>query len=124
VLAENGVPPIIVDRDAEARDQLCGGFLSWRTTEQLRALGVDPGGLGASPIEAVALTAARREVVAPLPEAAFGISRRVLDSALRQRALEAGARIEVDAVRGIMGSEAEGHRRRWSGGGLFLATGK
>ena len=83
VLAENGERPIIVDRDAEARDQLCGGFLSWRTAEQLRALGVDPVKLGAAPIRAVALTAASHEVVAPLPATAFGISRRALDGALR-----------------------------------------
>src|SRR5690606_7769355 len=67
VLAENGVRPIIVDRDAEARDQLCGGFLSWRTAEQLRALGVDPLRLSASPIDAIALFGAKRERVAALP---------------------------------------------------------
>lgn len=124
VLAENGARPVIVDRDAEARDQLCGGFLSWRTAEQLRVLDVDPVRLGAPPIETVALIAAKRELMAGLPETAFGISRRALDGALRRRALEAGARIEVDTVRGVTGSEAEGRRRRWSGDGLFLATGK
>lgn len=124
VLAENGVRPVIVDRDAEARDQLCGGFLSWRTAEQLRALGVDPVKLGAAPIRAVALTAATHEVVAPLPATAFGISRRALDGALRDRALEVGARIEVDTVRATTRTEADGRRQRWSGHGLFLATGK
>ena len=28
VLADHGLRPILLDRDAEARDQLCGGFLS------------------------------------------------------------------------------------------------
>lgn len=124
VLAENGVRPIIVDRDAEARDQLCGGFLSWRTVEQLRALGVDPVRLGGSPIDAIALIGAKRERVAALPRRAFGISRRALDDALRRRALHAGARIEIDTIRAVTGTEAEGRRIRWSGDGLFLATGK
>ena len=48
VLAQDGAAPILLDRDAEARDALCGGFLSWRTAQQLRALGVDPAALGAA----------------------------------------------------------------------------
>lgn len=124
VLAANGVRPVLLDRDADARDQLCGGFLSWRTAEQLRALGVDPAELGAGRIERVALSAGRREVVAALPAPAFGLSRRALDTALRARAIAAGARIEIDTVRRIDGGEVAGRRRRWWGDGLFLATGK
>jgi menaquinone-9 beta-reductase len=124
VLAEHGVRPILLDRDAEARDQLCGGFLSWRTAEQLRALGVDPVTLGASSVDQVALFAEGREVVTELPSLAFGLSRRALDTALRERAVAAGARLEIDAARGIDGGEVVGRERRWTGDGLFLATGK
>lgn len=124
VLAQHGVRPILLDRDAEARDQLCGGFLSWRTAEQLRALGVDPVTLGARCVEHVALFSGRRELITPLPSPAFGLSRRVLDSALRERALAAGAEIEIDTARGLEGTEVVGRQRRWSGDGLFLATGK
>ncbi|MGZ3258959.1 MAG: FAD-dependent monooxygenase, partial [Croceibacterium sp.] len=42
VLARGGAHPLLVDRDAEVGDALCGGFLSWRTAEKLRGLGVDP----------------------------------------------------------------------------------
>jgi len=124
VLAQHGVRAILLDRDAEARDQLCGGFLSWRTAEQLRALGVDPAKLGAGRIENVALFAGRRELVTPLPSPAYGLSRRALDSAMRERALAAGAQIEVDTARGLEGTEVIGRARRWTGDGLFLATGK
>lgn len=123
-LAGHGMRPILLDRDGEARDQLCGGFLSWRTAEQLRALGVDLVDLGARRIESVALFAGARELVSPLPSPAFGLSRRALDSALRERALAAGAEIAVDTARGIEGTEVIGRNRRWREDGLFLATGK
>ena len=123
-LAEQGAAPVLLDRDAEVRDQLCGGFLSWRTAEQLRRLGVDPVRLGARRVERVALFARGREVVAPLPALSFGLSRRALDGALRARALAAGARLEIETARGIEGSEVLGRARRWVGDGLFLATGK
>jgi flavin-dependent dehydrogenase len=124
VLAMQGARPILLDRDPEARDQLCGGFLSWRTAEQLRALGVDPAGLGARPVEHVALFERDREVVTSLPSPAFGLSRRALDAALRERAVAAGAELEIDTARSVEGTEIRGRRRRWSGDGLFLATGK
>jgi flavin-dependent dehydrogenase len=124
LLGEHGRRPLLLDRDRETRDQLCGGFLSWRTAEQLRALGVDPAALGARRIEEVALFDGHREVVAPLPSPAFGLSRRALDSALRDRALAAGAELEIEIARNVEGSEVIGRRRRWSGDGLFLATGK
>ncbi len=123
-LAQAGAAPILLDRDAEARDVLCGGFLSWRTAEQLRALGVDPVALGASRVDRVALFAVGRETALPLPDTAFGLSRRALDNALRRRALALGAEFEVETARGIEGACVLGRDRRWSGDGLFLATGK
>jgi flavin-dependent dehydrogenase len=124
VLAEHGAAPVLLDRDAEARDQLCGGFLSWRTAEQLRALGVDPAGLGGRPVSRVALFSRRRELALPLPGPAFGLSRRALDDALRRRAVAAGATLEVDTARSLDGLVVSGHEREWTGDGLFVATGK
>ncbi|HSG54212.1 MAG TPA: FAD-dependent monooxygenase, partial [Paracoccaceae bacterium] len=46
-LARAGANPLLVDRDAHVGDPLCGGFISWRTAEQLAALGVDCQRLGA-----------------------------------------------------------------------------
>jgi flavin-dependent dehydrogenase len=123
-LAQAGAQPLLLDRDAEVRDQLCGGFLSWRTAEQLQALGVDPGRLGARRIERLALFAGEREASLSLPAPAFGLSRRALDTALRRRALAAGAALEIDTARGVEGAAVVGRRREWSGDALFLATGK
>jgi flavin-dependent dehydrogenase len=123
-LAEAGAAPVLLDRDAEARDQLCGGFLSWRTADHLRALGVDPARLGAQRVERLAVFAGAREAALPLPAPAFGLSRRALDDALRQRARELGATIEVDTARSVQGTRVAGRRREWRGEALFLATGK
>ena len=123
-LAQAGARPLLLDRDAEVRDQLCGGFLSWRTAEQLQALGVDPAQLGARRIERLALFAGGRDVALPLPAPAFGLSRRALDTALRQRALALGAELEIDTARGVEGTTVISRRREWTGDTLFLATGK
>jgi flavin-dependent dehydrogenase len=123
-LAQAGARPLLLDRDAEVRDQLCGGFLSWRTAEQLRALGVDPVWLGARRVERLALIAGEREATVPLPAPAFSLSRRALDTALRQRALALGAELEVDSARSVEGTTVVGRRRTWTGEALFLATGK
>jgi menaquinone-9 beta-reductase len=123
-LAEAGAAPILLDRDAEARDQLCGGFLSWRTAAALRALGVDPASHGARTVETLALIVGSREVALPLPEPAFGLSRGTLDAALRRRALAAGARLEIDSARGIEGTTVLGRACERRADTLFLATGK
>ena len=88
-LAKAGAAPLLIDRDKEPRDQLCGGFLSWRTVALLQALGIDPAKLGAPRVERLALIAGAREAVLPLPQVCFALSRRALDGALRRRAREA-----------------------------------
>lgn len=113
-----------MDRDASAPDALCGGFLSWRTVEQLRLLGVDCPALGAPRIERLAIHGAQWETVLDLPAPAFALSRRALDNALRERAQAAGVRIEVDTIRQLDGTKATGQREYRDGDGLFLATGK
>jgi flavin-dependent dehydrogenase len=123
-LAREGLRPVLLDRDREPRDQLCGGFLSWRTAEALRALGVDPAGLGARRVGHLTLFAQGREAAQPLPAPAFGLSRRALDGALRRRAVELGASLEIDDARAIEGLTVVGRRREWAAGSLFLATGK
>jgi flavin-dependent dehydrogenase len=123
-LAREGVTPVLLDRDAEVRDCLCGGFLSWRTVEQLHLLGVDPKALGAKRVERLALLANGKEAVMPLPSPAWSLSRRRLDGALRQGALALGARLEIANARGLDGTTVLGQRQQWRGDGLFLATGK
>jgi flavin-dependent dehydrogenase len=123
-LAHCGAKPLLVDRDAEARDALCGGFLSWRTVERLRGLGVDVKALGARTVERLVLFGEGRPVEIALPKRAFGLSRKTLDDALRRRAAEEGAEVVTDVVRAIEGRRASGRRHEWQTESLFLATGK
>lgn len=124
VLAEAGAEPLLLDRAAEPADALCGGFLSWRTAERLRELGVEAARLGAHRVTRLALFAGATRAEFALPAPAFGLSRHALDSALRARAVSAGARLAIDTARLVEGTTVVGRQRRWSGDGLFLATGK
>lgn len=124
MLARGGVSPVLIDRDADVGDALCGGFMSWRTVAALRDLGLDPEGLGAHRVERLALFAGETRAEAALPEPAWGLSRRALDSALRERAVAAGARLEIDRARHAAPGAIEGERREWRSDAIFLATGK
>ena len=63
-----------------------------------------------------------REVALPKP--AYGLSRKALDTALRQRAVVAGAKLAIDTVRRIDGRRVIGRANEWDTESLFLATGK
>jgi flavin-dependent dehydrogenase len=123
-LARGGAAPTLIDRDAEVGDALCGGFMSWRTVAALGELGLDAQALGAHRVDRLVLHADQTRAEAALPEPAWGLSRHALDSALRQRALAAGARLEIDRARRLVQGVIEGERREWRGGAVFLATGK
>lgn len=123
-LARGGAAPLLLDRDAEVGDALCGGFLSWKTAERLRAVGIGPVQLGAHPVETLALIAGEREALAPLPSPGFGLSRRALDTALRRRAVGEGARLEIDRARSVRPGMVEGEAREWPAETIFLASGK
>jgi flavin-dependent dehydrogenase len=123
-LARGGAEPLVVDRDAESSDALCGGFLSWRTAERLRELGVDSEALGAHPVERLVLFGQGRPAEIALPSRAFGLSRKTLDTALRQCAVAAGAELAIDTIRQVEGLRVTGRAHEWQAESLFLATGK
>jgi flavin-dependent dehydrogenase len=125
-LARGGGAPLLIERDRETRDPLCGGFLSWSTIARLAALGVDPHALGAHRVDRLSLFAGGRRAGARLPRPAAALSRRALDTAMLAQAERAGAGIERGvAVRGL-GAESV----RLDDGGtiaascIVLATGK
>jgi len=124
VLARGGARPLLVDREAEPGDALCGGFLSWRTAERLRALGVDPEALGAHRVEKLILFGEGRPAEIALPRRAYGLSRRRLDTALRSQALAQGAESVCDTVRHVEALHVTGRTHEWQAQSLFLATGK
>lgn len=124
-LARAGARPLIVERQPEGRDALCGGFLSWRTLERLEGLGIARGALGGHEVGAVRLFLAGGSYEIPLPAPSMGVSRGRLDSLLLARALEEGASIHQAVARdytdGVLRLD---HGERMRGEGLFLATGK
>lgn len=128
LLARAGAEPILIDRDAEVGDALCGGFMSWRTAVRLREAGLDLADLGAQRITKLALFAGKRSAYADLPDTGFGLSRYALDTAMRRVAVEAGAQLEVDRAREIswvnVGGVISGERQDWRSGSIFLASGK
>ena len=126
LLARAAREHLLIERTPTAADALCGGFLSWRTLESLRALGIDPNALNPVDITTLRLFAGGRAAQAPLPQPSKGVSRRRLDSLMLEHAAEIGAKIE----RGVTATSADPRSVTLRDGGeiaaeaLFLATGK
>jgi len=129
-LAGAGREVVLIEREREARDKVCGEFLSWETLGELSDLGVQPDLLAAVPISTVALSSGDRIAEAPLPQAAASLSRRSLDEALLTMARTAGAQLRRGRRVSALESHAGGWIARLAGGGevaarhVFLATGK
>jgi flavin-dependent dehydrogenase len=128
LLARGGARPVLIERHAEPRDVVCGGFLAADAIAVLGQLGIDPATLGAHPIDRVRLIAAARVAETTLPFRAMGLSRNRLDATLLRAAIEQGVAVERGiAIREV---EAGGRRLRLADEGmieakaLFLATGK
>lgn len=121
-LAGHGIRATIIERDGEVRDAICGGFLSWRTLDSLNTLGIAPKG---HPVGALAVFAGAGRARVPLPDRAMGLSRRSLDTLMRDAALAGGAGIEIATVREIGGNGvhlADG--ATLTNAAIFLASGK
>jgi menaquinone-9 beta-reductase len=101
-LARAGRDVVLVEREAGPVHKVCGEFLSREAGLYLSALGLDLAALGAVTIDAVRLCSAERSVRVALPFHALSLSRRVLDEALLQRAVQAGVSlrrgVKVDAL--------------------------
>jgi flavin-dependent dehydrogenase len=125
-LARAGLPHVLLERSRETGDALCGGFLSWRTLETVRRLGIDPDVLNPARVTRVRLFAGTRRVQAALPHPALAVSRRRLDTVLLAEAERLGSSVE----RGVTVREIDGRTLRTADGAtlatdsLFLASGK
>jgi flavin-dependent dehydrogenase len=129
-LARAGREVLLVEKEGGPHDKVCGEFLSYETIDALRRLDVDPQVLGAVPIARVAVSAGRRVSVSALPFKALSLSRRVLDEALLQGAVDAGVTIlRRTRVTGIDAHGADwrvtaANGLRIESSQVFLATGK
>jgi flavin-dependent dehydrogenase len=92
-LAQSGKSVLLLERESETGDKICGEFLSAEAQHYLGRLGLDPLALGAHPITHLRLVRAGRSVAVALPFKGLGLSRRVLDAALLRRAEQCGAEV-------------------------------
>lgn len=123
-LLRAGVRPLLVERQSGPGDALCGGFLSWRTLEQLDALGLSKADLGGHDITALRLFCAGESRIVALPGPAMALSRRRLDALLLARALAAGVTVRHDHAVYRDGMLHLGAGERLACESLFVATGK
>ena len=130
-LAAAGREVVLLEKEREARDKVCGEFLSREAVAYLGQVGIEPRDLGACAIQRVRLTSGRRTVEARLPFTALSLSRRVLDETLLERAREAGCEVQRGAfVDKLEEARDRGWFVRLRGGAtiqakvVFLATGK
>ena len=97
LLARAGRRVTLVEREAGPHDKVCGEFVSGEAAAYLAGLGLDLRRLGAVPIRAVRLAGPGGHAAeAALPFPAFSLSRRRLDEALLDLAVDAG----VELLRG------------------------
>ncbi len=123
-LLRSGVQPIVIERRAEPGDALCGGFISWKTLEQLEALGLSGRVLGGHEVTTLHLFSGRSVYAVALPGRAMALSRRRLDSLLLARAREMGAFVRHDTAAYVDGLVRLGNGELLASDSLFIATGK
>lgn len=130
LLAQAGRPALLIERETAPRHKVCGEFLSIEAQTYLARLGISLDDLGASRIASVRLIHGRTIAEAELPFTARGLSRKILDEVLLDRAASSGARLvrgpavrtisaDESGIRADAGELGEIHART-----LFLATGK
>lgn len=124
MLGMAGVRPVLLERQRETGDALCGGFLSWRTLETLDRLGIES--LEGHSIDRLRVFAGRATGEARLPRLAMGVSRQRLDALLLAHAEALGARVErgVTVREWRSGCVETGDSTVLRPETLFLASGK
>jgi flavin-dependent dehydrogenase len=129
-LARAGRAPLMLERDPQPRHTVCGEFVSIEAQAELARLGADLDRSGASRITALRLVHGAAVAEADLPFMGRGLSRKVLDEALRAEAVRAGARlVRGAAVRSLMAGPAvisldAGRLGEIRARTVFLASGK
>ncbi len=135
-LAESGRPVELWERELVPGHRNPGDLLGAAALAHLADLGIDAAALGAAPIGRLRLLVGDRVVTARLElpslgrpflgQPFLGLTRRLLDTALLQRAEEAGAVVRrgVAARAFTPDGEAEAVRERVKAAHLLLATGR
>lgn len=130
MLARGGRRVVLVEREAVAREKVCGEFLGADALACLAALGLDPIALGGVRIAEAQVAHGAGAARFALPFAAAGLPRRVMDEALLDAAAAAGVTLLRGAAVRDATREGEGWCLRLSDGlrlcapQVVLATGK
>ena len=129
-LVRRGRRVVVIERDATAREKVCGEFLGPGATAVMTRLGLAPETLGGVKLERARLAHGGKTAGIELPFAGWGLARRSMDAALLDAAQAAGAGV----VRGqaVVAATQQGDEwtLRLAGGQrvtapvLVLATGK
>ncbi len=117
---------MLIERETEAHDKICGEFVSHEAQSYLARLGIDPLAFGAARIDAVRLVHGNRAACAALQFQGLSLSRRALDEAMLAQGGQAGAELlRGHAIRSAsptgLAVDGMGHV---SAPAVFLATGK
>ncbi len=93
VLRQANQPVVLLERQAEPADKLCGDFLGSATIRMVEAFGISLAELGASPVTHLRLIRRGHSVDSPLPFPAMALRRSRFDAALLRAAEAAGAQV-------------------------------
>jgi len=129
LLAASGTPVVLFERETTPVDKICGEFLSSEAQQYLERLGLPLAAMGGHPITHFRLVRSNASIEVALPFRALGLSRRTLDAALLDLAVQRGAEVRrgirvqrADDAAGLI-VETSGFERL-NPATLFLATGK
>ena len=126
-LARGGMRTLLIERNRQGHDPVCGGFMSADALRLLRQSGIDTGQLGGHPVGTMRFAVGERVLETALPFPAIGLSRRRLDAILIEAARGVGAAVEfgrtaraIDSTRAVSFADGE----NVAAGAIMLATGK
>jgi flavin-dependent dehydrogenase len=130
LLAQAGCEVILLEKEPTAHHKICGEFISWEAAYYMQLLGIDLPVLGAQIIRHLRLINGKHEIISELPFPGWSLSRRMLDEALIEKALQVGVMVK----RGGNVNDLTRHKERWKisigrqdaayAKAVFLANGK
>ena len=126
-LARAGMRTLLVEKNQEGHDPVCGGFISADALGLLRRAGINCEALGGHPVHRMRFQLGPRRLEADLPFPAIGLSRRKLDTVLLQAARDTGAEVVFGrSARSLTGARTVGFAdgSDMAADAIILATGK
>ncbi len=128
-LARAGRDVLVLEKSKGPHHKVCGEFLSHEALHYLQGAGIDVDASGAATIQRVRLITRTFQIEAALPFPARSLSRQILDEALLQRAVAAGADMQRNTHVHALTKAAHWHlqlrdKSDIEADTVFIATGK